>query len=93
MAVVDISSRPFAVIETKLTREKVGDLSCEMVPHILHSFATSARITLHIEVIRGVNNHHKVEASFKALALAIRSAITVDTSRLHIIPSTKEVLV
>ncbi len=49
-AVVDISSRPFAVIDLKLKREKIGELSCEMIPHVLHSFATSANLTLHIEV-------------------------------------------
>ncbi len=49
-AVVDISSRPFAVIDLKLKREKIGELSCEMIPHVLHSFATSALITLHVEV-------------------------------------------
>lgn len=49
-AVVDISSRPYAVIELKLKREKIGDLSCEMIPHVLHSFATSANLTLHVEV-------------------------------------------
>jgi imidazoleglycerol-phosphate dehydratase len=49
-AVVDISSRPFAVIDLKLKREKIGELSCEMIPHVLHSFATSANLTLHVEV-------------------------------------------
>jgi imidazoleglycerol-phosphate dehydratase len=65
-AVVDISSRPFAVIDLKLKREKIGELSCEMIPHVLHSFATSANPTLHVEVpIR-----HRVEcACVRARAL------------------------
>lgn len=92
MAVVDISSRPFASIELDLTREKIGDISAEMLEHVLHSFATAARITLHVKVLAGKNNHHKTEASFKALAIAVRQAISIEDHRKHIIPSTKEVL-
>merc|ERR1712093_434329 len=77
-AVVDISSRPFAVIDLKLKREKIGELSCEMIPHVLHSFATSANLTLHVEVLYGANDHHKAESAFKATALALREAVTKD---------------
>jgi len=92
LAVVDISSRPFATLELNLQREKVGELSCEMVPHVLRSFAMAARITLHLQVVRGENDHHRIESAFKALALALRQAITVDTQRLDVVPSTKGVL-
>ncbi len=62
------------------------------VPHVLHSFAMAARITLHVQLIKGKNCHHKVESAFKALALAMRQAIKIDPSMLNIIPSTKEAL-
>jgi imidazoleglycerol-phosphate dehydratase len=58
-AVVDISGRPFCVSSLSLKREKIGDLSTELIPHILHSFATNAGITLHVDVLRGENDHHK----------------------------------
>ena len=73
-AVVDLSARPFAVIELGLRREKVGDLSCEMVPHGLMSFAQEAKLTLHVDCIRGENDHHRIESAFKALAVAMRQA-------------------
>jgi imidazoleglycerol-phosphate dehydratase len=90
-AVVDISSRPFAVIDLKLKREKIGELSCEMIPHVLHSFATSANLTLHVEVLYGANDHHKAESAFKATALALREAVTKDGPA-DAVPSTKGVL-
>lgn len=72
--VVDLSGRPFFAGDLRLARERVGDLSCEMVPHFFHSFAQTARLTLHVDVLRGANDHHRIEAAFKACALALRSA-------------------
>lgn len=89
-AVIDISSRPFCVTDLKLKREKIGDLSTEMFPHIFHSFAMAAGVTLHVDVIRGENDHHKAESAFKALAIAIRQAIERTGSA--DVPSTKGVL-
>ncbi|KAK9894847.1 IGPD-domain-containing protein [Cystobasidium minutum MCA 4210] len=89
-AVVDISSRPYCVAELGLRREKIGDLSCEMIPHVFHSFAQEAGITLHVDCLRGENDHHRAESAFKALALALREAITL-TGR-DDVPSTKGVL-
>jgi imidazoleglycerol phosphate dehydratase HisB len=88
-AVIDISSRPHADINLCLAREKVGDLSCEMVPHVLASFAGAARITLHVDVLKGRNDHHKAEASFKALGVALREAVSMDAGG---VPSTTGVL-
>jgi imidazoleglycerol-phosphate dehydratase len=73
-AVVDLSNRPYAVINLNTVREKIGDLSMEMVPHALHSFAMHGGITMHVDNIRGENDHHKVESSFKAVARALRDA-------------------
>lgn len=58
-AVIDISSRPYCVAELGLKREKIGDLSCEMIPHIFHSFAMAAGVTLHVDCLRGENDHHR----------------------------------
>lgn len=88
-AVVDISGRPFADINLNLQRENIGNLSCEMLPHFLRSFATSAAITLHVDVLKGKNDHHRAESAFKALALALRAAIKREGTD---IPSTKGVL-
>ncbi|EPQ30238.1 uncharacterized protein PFL1_02354 [Pseudozyma flocculosa PF-1] len=89
-AVIDISSRPYCVAELGLKREKIGDLSCEMIPHVFHSFAIEAGVTLHVDCLRGDNDHHRSESAFKALALAIKEAIT--RTGLDDVPSTKGVL-
>jgi len=86
-AVVDISGRPFARIDLGLTRERLGELSCENIPHVLSSLATAAGITLHVDVLEGDNDHHRAEAAFKAVALALRGA--VGASGFDDIPSTK----
>ncbi|CAG8570584.1 15796_t:CDS:2, partial [Racocetra fulgida] len=89
-AVIDISGRPYADINLDLKREKIGELSTEMLPHVLSSFATSAGITLHVDVIKGKNDHHRAESAFKALAVAMKQAIERTGS--NEVPSTKGVL-
>jgi imidazoleglycerol-phosphate dehydratase len=91
-AVVDLSNRPFSVIDLGLKREKIGDLSCEMIPHCLQSFAQAARITMHVDCIRGDNDHHRAESAFKALAVAIRQATSKVAGREGEVPSTKGTL-
>lgn len=86
-AVVDISGRPFADVNLGLTRERLGELSCESIPHVLSSLATAAGLTLHVDVIKGENDHHRAEAAFKAAALALRAA--VEASGFDDVPSTK----
>ena len=88
-AVIDISSRPWAEVHLGLQRERLGALSTEMVPHVLASFAQQARITLHVDVLRGVNDHHRAEAAFKATGVALREAVSLDAGG---VPSTKGVL-
>jgi len=89
-AVVDLSGRPYFRGELGLVREKVGDLSTELVGHFFESFAITSRTTLHVDVIRGENDHHKIEAAFKALALALKVAVRLDGSL--DVPSTKGIL-
>ncbi|PGG99553.1 hypothetical protein AJ79_08490 [Helicocarpus griseus UAMH5409] len=73
-AVIDISSRPYSVINLGLKREKVGALSTEMIPHGLESFAQAAGVTLHVGCVYGDNDHHRAESAIKAVAVAIREA-------------------
>ena len=89
-AVVDISGRPFADVNLGLTRERLGELSCENIPHLLSSLAMTAGITLHVDVLKGENDHHRAEAGFKAVALALQSA--VESSGFDDVPSTKGTL-
>ena len=89
-AVVDLSGRPFAVVQLGLTGRKLGALSTENVAHALSSFATAARCTLHVEVLAGANDHHRAEAAFKAVARALRQAVAL--SGRTDVPSTKGVL-
>jgi imidazoleglycerol-phosphate dehydratase len=86
-AVVDISGRPFANLDLGLTRERLGGLSCENIPHLLGSMASTAGLTLHVDVLKGENDHHRAEAAFKAVALALRAA--VQPSGFEDVPSTK----
>jgi imidazoleglycerol phosphate dehydratase HisB len=89
-AVVDLSGRPCAVIELGLVREMLGELACENIPHFFASLATTGRLALHLDVLRGANDHHRAEAAFKALALALRQAVRVEGP--DEVPSTKGVL-
>ncbi|KAL7801930.1 imidazoleglycerol-phosphate dehydratase [Trichoderma afarasin] len=91
-AVVDLSNRPYAVVDLGLKREMLGQLSCEMIPHCLQSFAQAARITLHVDCLRGDNDHHRAESAFKALAVAIRMATTRVAGKEGEVPSTKGTL-
>ncbi|KAI7861304.1 Imidazoleglycerol-phosphate dehydratase-domain-containing protein [Spinellus fusiger] len=89
-SVVDISGRPFADINLGLKREMIGNMSTEMLPHVLLSFAFGAGITLHVDVLKGTNDHHRAESAFKSLAVAIRTAI--ERTGTDDVPSTKGVL-
>ena len=90
-AVVDLSGRSFLVFEAAFDRQSVGDLSTELVEHFWWSVAEHARMTLHLDVLRGRNDHHRIEALFKAAARAIRQAVDRDPAGDRL-PSTKETL-
>jgi len=79
-AVVDLSGRPCCRAELGLAGARLGGLSGEMAEHFLSSLAAAARITLHVDVLAGTNAHHKAEAAFKALALALREACALEDS-------------
>ena len=88
-AVVDLSGRPFAVVDLPWRRPAIGGLSLENVPHALATLATAGRLCLHVDCLRGDNDHHRAEAAFKAVALALRQAVS---RRGDGVPSTKGVL-
>lgn len=87
-AALDFSGRPYFVFEGEFKRERVGDMPTELVPHFFRSLCDSAGLNLHLSV-RGDNDHHKVEACFKALARALRQALPRQGTAL---PSTKGAL-
>ena len=91
-AVVDISGRPFAAVDLPFRGERIGDMPTEMVWHFLRSFATEARITLHVRGLAGENDHHRAEACFKALGRALDAATRPDPRIAGQVPSTKGVL-
>jgi len=88
-AAIDLSGRPFACVLLDLRRDRLGTLSCENVPHFFASLANALRAAIHLDLLRGENDHHKVEAGFKAFALALRNAVEIDPRGLKIVPSTK----
>ncbi|HFB06927.1 MAG TPA: imidazoleglycerol-phosphate dehydratase HisB [Chloroflexi bacterium] len=92
MVVVDIGGRPYNVIEADFSEANIGDLDADLVRHFLISFASEAKINLHARVFCGINDHHKAEALFKALARALDSATSIDERILGRVPSTKEII-
>ena len=88
---LDISGRSFLVFDCTFKRESIGNFSTEMTEEFLRSFAFNAGITLHTKVLYGENDHHKIEAIFKALGRALKEAKTVDKDNM-ILPSTKGML-
>lgn len=90
-AVVDLSGRAYFVYNLPTRRQKIGNFSVEMAEHFWRSFAHEARCNLHIDLLRGRNTHHVLEACFKAVARALRRAVELDP-RVPGVPSTKGVL-
>lgn len=93
-AVVDISGRPFLHfgVEVPAGQPRIGDFDAALSGEFWRAFATEARITLHLESLRGDNAHHLVEATFKAAARALDAATAIDPRRATSVPSTKGVL-
>jgi len=87
--VIDFSGRPTFVYQVGLERDRLGTLDTQNVQEFFKSISNEAKMNLHMEVLYGDNDHHKVEALFKALGRAIKQAIKIVDDRL---PSTKGVL-
>lgn len=89
---IDFAGRYSFCFECPFTREKVGDLSTELIYDFWDAFAQNARVNLFIKVENGRNDHHKIEGIFKATARAIRMACEIDPRAMAQIPSTKGIL-
>ena len=74
---LDISGRPFLVYDAQLTNEKVGEYDCCLTEEFFRAFAFNAGITLHIREVYGKNDHHIIEGMFKALAHALKEAVSL----------------
>jgi imidazoleglycerol-phosphate dehydratase len=88
-AAIDISGRPFLAWSVPFQRPKIGTFDTELVEEFFRAFAFNAGITLHVALKAGSNAHHVAEASFKAVARALRMAIEMDPRAAGTIPSTK----
>ena len=91
LAAVDLAKRPYVKIDLKLQGKKIEDMPCENIYHFLETLAMGLRANVHIRVQYGSNDHHKVEAAFKALALSLRQAASIDPRRSGA-PSSKGVI-
>ena len=92
VAAIDLGGRPRAVIRTGVRARLVGDLQAELVTDFFEGFALGARANVHVRVIEGRSSHHRVEASFKAFARALRGACARDRRLARVMPSTKGLL-
>lgn len=88
MCALDLCGRPYLVCDLSLDREKVGDLETEMVREFFYAVSYAGEMNLHVKQISGMNNHHIIEAAFKAFAKALDGAVALD-SRLDGVLSTK----
>ena len=89
---LDISNRPYLIWKVDFTRDKLGEMDTELFREWFQAFAFNAGLTLHIENLYGLNNHHIVESSYKGLARALRQAIEIDPRKADAVPSTKGTL-
>ncbi|HXC46386.1 MAG TPA: imidazoleglycerol-phosphate dehydratase HisB [Solirubrobacteraceae bacterium] len=90
-AAIDISGRPFTLFEADLPPGSTGGFDHELTEEFFRALANSAKLTLHLEVQRGTNAHHMIEAAFKAFARSLRQAVALDPSESGV-PSTKGTL-
>ncbi|ETX30990.1 imidazoleglycerol-phosphate dehydratase HisB [Roseivivax isoporae] len=91
-AALDLSGRPYLVWNAEFPTAAIGTFDTELVREFFQALATHGGITLHVDVLRGINSHHIAEAAFKAVARALRDALEPDPRRGGAIPSTKGTL-
>jgi len=81
LASVDLVQRPYVSIKVNLEKQRVEDMACEDIIHFIETLAKNIPCTLHVEILKGENIHHKIEAVFKAIALSLREAWSYDERR------------
>ena len=92
VAAIDLGGRPATVVNLKVKTRLVGDLQTELVHDFFEGFAMGARANVHMNVMYGRSNHHKIEAVFKAFGRALRVACAKDKRMAQMLPSTKGLL-
>ena len=91
-AALDLSGRPYLVWNVAMTSPKIGTFDTELVREFFQALSTHGGITLHIDQLHGLNSHHIAEATFKAVARALRDALETDPRKADAVPSTKGML-
>ncbi len=91
-AALDLSGRPYLVWNVAMTAPKIGSFDTELVREFFQALSTHGGITLHVDLLHGINSHHIAEAAFKAVARALREAVETDPRKADAIPSTKGAL-
>ena len=91
-AALDLSARPYLVWSVEMPTQKIGAFDTELVREFFQALATHGGITLHVDLIHGINSHHIAEATFKAVARALREAVETDPRKADAVPSTKGAL-
>lgn len=92
MVALDIGGRGYSAVEVSFSHHSISEMNADLIRHFLVSFAAEAKINIHARVMSGINDHHKAEAIFKALARALDEATRVDERIIKITPSTKDVI-
>ena len=92
MVALDIGGRGYSTIEISFSHHSISEMSADLIQHFLVSFASEAKINVHAKVLSGINDHHKAEAIFKALARALDTATRIDERIIKITPSTKDII-
>ena len=92
VAAIDLSGRPFCVVDAKIRVAMVGDFQTELVEDFFQGFAQASRSNVHLRALYGRSSHHQVEAMFKAFARALRFAVSRDKRLRGVLPSTKGLL-
>jgi imidazoleglycerol-phosphate dehydratase len=91
-AALDLSGRPYLVWNVAMPTAKIGNFDTELVREFFQALSTHGGITLHVDMLHGVNSHHIAEAAFKAVARSLRDALEVDPRKADAVPSTKGTL-
>ena len=92
MVAIDIGGRGYTVFEAAFDSPKIDEMSADLIHHFVVSFASETKLNIHAKVLAGINDHHKAEALFKALARALDAATRTDQRITGNIPSTKDTI-
>ncbi len=91
-AAVDLGGRPYTCLDLNVDQPQVEDMKVEDLKHFFATLAQTSKSNIHLAVVYGENLHHKVEAAVKALAIALRNAVSLEHKRANVVPSAKGVI-